>query len=368
MNEDIILNMARPYVKDGAITYTEFNQIYNFLSRKEQYSVVEILFKNAINLVDEQADEESYILDSQTEESDNDEDDSDFKILYEDKLFKDEKGPSVDNSNVVLYTDIKQSNEILCNLIRQNNMQAKQDLCVKNKRLVDKYVVAYEKCYGNHLDFDDLEQAGYVGLIKAAERYDVSQGTAFSTYAVIWIKQSISREIMDNGFAIRIPVHMMEKINKVTRLDNQFGSEGFSFEDRLEMIADEIDDTTDAVKECLVLRQNFLSYSSLNTPIGEDEDMEVKDFISDDTAHSIEDIITHKLLQETLSDVMSTLKPREQEVLKLRFGINDGKVRTLQEVGAMYGVTRERIRQIEEKALTKMRHPSRSRKLKDYLN
>lgn len=366
MNEDIIINMARPYVKDGAITYAEFNRIYDFLSRKEQYSVVDILFKNAIDLIDEQVDEELFVLEYNTENIE--EEKLDFEILYDDDLFKDKKRPSDDCGNLILYTDIKQSNENLCNLVKQHNMQAKQDLCIKNKRLVDKYVIAYEKYYGNHLDFEDLEQAGFIGLIKAAERYDVSQGTAFSTYAVFWIKQSISREIIDNGFAIRIPAHMMEKINKVTRLDNQFGLEGIPFEERMELIACEIGETVDVVKECLVLRQNFLSYSSLNTPVGEDEDTEINDFITDDTVPSVEDIITHNLLRDTISQIMFTLNPREQEILRLRFGLDDGVVRTLEEIGMMYGVTRERIRQIEKKALTKMRHPSRSRKLKDYLN
>lgn len=367
MNDLIILDMARPYVKDGAITYTEFDQIYNFLSLKEQYVVTEILCRNAIDLVDEHVNEDEFFLDSVTDEQE-DENEIDFEIQYDDNLFKDVKGQDDNSSQLILYNNIKQSNEILCNLIQQNNQQAKQDLCVKNKRLVDKYVAAYEKYYGNHLDFEDLEQAGYIGLIKAADRYDSNQGTAFSTYAVFWIKQSISRELMDNGFVIRIPIHMMEKINKVTRLDNQFGTEGIPFNERLEMIAVEIGDSIDAVKECLMLRQNFLSYSSLNSPVGEEEDSEVEDFISDDTIPSIEDIITHKLLHYTLEEVLKTLKPREQDIIRLRFGVDDGKVHTLEEIGVMYGVTRERIRQLEVKALTKLRQPSRSRKLYDYLD
>jgi RNA polymerase primary sigma factor len=242
-----------------------------------------------------------------------------------------------------------------------------QDLCVKNKRLVDKYVTVYQKRYGNRLDFEDLEQVGFLGLIKAAKRFDFQQGTSFSTYAVWWIKQAISREIMDNGYAIRIPVHMMERINKVVRLDNEYIGQGLGNPERLEAISKELNLTIEDIRECLILKSNYLSYASLNAPVGEDETTELGEFIPEDEVKSIEGVIADRALRETLESVISALKPREQEILRLRFGFDNNHVRTLEEVGAVFGVTRERIRQIEAKALRKLRHPSRLKKLTDFL-
>lgn len=167
MNEDIILSMVSPYVKDGAITYDQFNGLFSILSIKEQYSVVEVLYKSGINLIDEQIDEESFILET-------DEDtvsDEEFQILYDESIFKD-KG--ISEEIIVTHKVVNQSNENLCVLIQQGNRQAVQDLCIKNKRLVDKYVMAYQKRFGNRLDFDDLEQVGFIGLIKAANRFNIS--------------------------------------------------------------------------------------------------------------------------------------------------------------------------------------------------
>ena len=357
MNEEIIINMVKPYIKNNSITYNEFDSIYNFLSKKEQYLVVEILFKNNICLVDEEVKEESYKTNLHN---------IDKNKLNNDNLFKD-NGKIKDDLDLVNYTNIKQSNEILCSLIKQNNRQSKQDLCIKNKQLIDKYVCEYQKYYSNRLDFEDLEQVGYIGLIKAAERYNSNMGTMFSTYAVFWIKQSIFREIMNNGFAIRIPVYMMEKINKVTRLNHKLIAQGIEYEERLQIVCDEIGETQNVVKKCLFFRDSVLSYTSLNSLIGEEENTEILEIIKDDMQPSIEDIVMFKSLQETLRQVLNTLKPRERDILKLRFGIDDGRTRTLEEVGEVYGLTRERIRQIEKKAIKKMRHPSRSKKLREYI-
>lgn len=373
MNEQIVLSMAQPYVKDGSITYSEFDKIYSMLSIKEQYAVSEILFKNGINLVDEneQINEDEYVLDTDVIDDDiSDEDDfsdDEFEILYDESIFKDHgisdnvEGPLQINKN------IKQSNQILCSLIQQGNQQAVQDLCIKNKRLVDKYVLAYQKRYGNRLDFEDLEQVGFVGLIKAAKKFDIRQGTAFSTYAVWWIKQSISREIMDNGYAIRIPVHMMERINKVVQIDNRLLNEGVEMNDRISLIADEMGISEDAVKECLVLKVNYLTYASLNAPVGAEEETELGELLPEEGLPSVEDIIADKALRESIEKVIETLTIREQKVLRLRFGLDDNRARTLEEVGREFNVTRERIRQIEAKALRKLRHPSRSKSLKDFL-
>jgi RNA polymerase primary sigma factor len=363
MNEEIILNMAIPYVKDGSITYEEFDNIYTMLSLKEKYGVVEILYRNGINLIDadERIDADTFVLNDDTDsESEN------FDILYDESIFKDDAG-AAEADILLVNQNIRQSNNILCSLIQEGNKQAEQDLCVKNKRLVDKYVTIYQKRYGNRLDFEDLEQVGFIGLIKAAQRFDFKQGTTFSTYAVWWIKQAISREIMDNGYAIRIPVHMMERINKVVRLDNKYLGQGMEEQERLEAISVELNLTIEDIRECLILKSNYLSYVSLNAPVGEDETTELGEFIPENEGKSVEDVITDRALRETLERVISTLKPREQEILRLRFGFDDDRERTLEEVGEMFGVTRERIRQIEAKALRKLNLPSRSERIKDFL-
>lgn len=365
MNEEIILSMARPYVKDSAITYEDFDEIYKVLSIREQYAVTEILFRNGINLIDkdEKIDEDSFVLKSEI-------DDVDFEILYDESIFKDDGGMCEENNNEILSINynIKQSNDILCRLIQEGNRQAVQDLCVKNKRLVDKCVNSYHKKYGNRLDYEDLEQVGFIGLIKAAQKFDLQKGTAFSTYAVYWIKQAISREIMDNGFAIRIPVHMMERITKVVRLDNILAGEKVELPQRIKNIAIELGITEEAVKECLILRNNYLSYVSLNTPVGEEEETELYELISDDEIESVESEAFALVLREQLEEVLKTLTVREQMVLRLRYGFDDGCRHTLEEVGGKYNLTRERIRQIESKALRKLRYPSRSQKIKDYLD
>lgn len=356
MNEEIILKMVNPYLKNGELTYDDFENIFCILSLKEQYKVSEILFSNGIDLVDTEIDE--VVLEIEIEKEDK------FEVLYEDSIFQDQ---GTNEDNLTINHDIRQSNEILCTLIQQGNRQAIQDLCVKNKKLVDKYVVGYQKKYGHRLDFEDLEQVGFLGLIKAAHRFEVGQGTAFSTYAVFWIKQSISREIMDNGYAIRIPVHMMERINKVLQLDNMYDREGLELKERIEAISDELGISCENVRECLIIKNNYLSYASLNAPIGEDQASELGEMLPQEDELSIEEIVSEKFLREELERVLSTLTNREQTILRLRYGMDDGRERTLEEVGKIYNVTRERIRQIEAKALRKLRHPSRSRRLKDFI-
>lgn len=370
MNEEIILKMVEPYLKDNAITYKEFDNIFEFLSLKEQYEVVELLFSHGISLEDLEKDDDNEniidiedVLELEFNEAEEDESE-DFDVLYDDNIFKDKNS---DNSHVVLYKNIKQSNDILCRLIQEGNKQARQDICVKNKLLVDKYVNAYLRYFGNHLDFEDLEQAGYIGLLKAAERFDLKRDSAFSTYAVFWIRQSIVREVMDNGFVIRIPVHLMELIAKITRLDNQFNTKGYTYNERMHLIAEELDITEERVENLLAIRQQYLSYSSLNTPVGEEDETELEEIYVDKEQVSVEDIVANKMLCEQMKEVLLTLTEREQRVLNLRFGFVDGRTRTLEEVGREYNVTRERIRQIEAKAIRKLQHPSRSRKLKDYL-
>lgn len=373
MNVEIILRMVKPYINEKTITYNEFDCIFSFLSRKEQYVVVDILEKNGINLRDENESEDiditDFIYDNKMIKSDKILE-SELRtknaigILYDESIFNDVKKEK--NAHLEIHKNIKQSNEVLCKLIQQGDKQAKQDLCVKNKRLVDKYAVSYEKYYGNRLLFEDLEQAGMIGLIKAAEKFDFNHGTVFSTYAVFWIRQAIVREIFDNGFTIRLPAHLMESIVKITKLDNDYSIKQYNFNERMQAISKDLNFSIDFIEYCLCLRQNYLVYSSLNLPIGEGQETELQDML-DSKDVSVEDMIVTNILHETLVQVMESLSEREQKVLRLRFGLEDGRARTLEEIGKDFNVTRERIRQIEEKALKKLRHPTRICKLKDFL-
>ena len=351
MNEQLIIDMARPYVKDGFITYEEFNHIYEMLSQGEKDAVVDILYNNGIDRID-------------ADEQDEDADDK-FEVLYDDGLFKDTGFNAQNPKPVVVNEVVKQSNEILCAMIQQGNLQAEQDLCVKNKKLVDKYALAYEKRYRHRLDFDDIEQAGFIGLITAAKKFDIGMGYSFSTYAVWWIKQAITREIIDHGFVIRIPVHMMEQIIKVAGVENMFSE--LNREERIVKVMDETGYKEERIRECMMLKEYVLTYSSLNVTVGEDETVELGEFLSDDGVIPIEEMVENRELRRMLDDVLDTLTEKEKKVIRLRFGLEDNRQWTLEEVGKLFNVTRERIRQIESKALRKLRHPSRLHYIKSFL-
>ena len=356
--------------KEGAIKESEFNELVTNLDLEDlqKQMILDAFDMSDIHLVPDEIKEEDDDFDLELmTEADEVEFEEIAKEAAADNLEDLEKTISIDDPVRMYLKEIGKvpllsaDEELeLATKMETGDKDAKQKLCEANLRLV----VSIAKRYvGRGMQFLDLIQEGNMGLIKAVEKFDYRKGFKFSTYATWWIRQAITRSIADQARTIRIPVHMVETINKQIRVTRQLLQE-LGRDPSPEEIAAEMDIPVEKVREISKIAQEPVS---LETPIGEEEDSHLGDFIPDDDIPSPADAAAFSMLKDQLNEVLATLTDREQEVLRLRFGLDDGRQRTLEEVGQQFNVTRERIRQIEAKALRKLRHPSRSKKLRDYL-
>ena len=357
LDKEKVINIIKKAQKDGKITYGELATQLGEANTEQIEEVFDTFENIGVNVFSEELEEPNFEDLEEVEE-----------IKLEDIDVNNFDGVNVEDPVRMYLREIGKipllnyEEELeLAKKVLEGDEEAKQKLAESNLRLV---VSIAKKYVGRGMLFLDLIQEGNMGLIKAVEKFDYTKGYKFSTYATWWIRQAITRAIADQARTIRIPVHMVETVNKLIRTSRDL-LQRLGREPTPEEISKEIELPVEKVLEIQKIAQDPVS---LETPIGEEDDSHLGDFIQDDDSPAPQDSVAYTLLKEQLEEVMNTLTPREAKVLKLRFGLEDGKARTLEEVGKEFMVTRERIRQIEAKALRKLRHPSRSKKLKDYMN
>ena len=346
LNKDFILHEIQPFLnEEREISAAEFESLFSGLPLQEQYEVINIMIDHNIDYVDEKKEnsrgqKSPGVTVTASHSTGNRKEDGYWKML-------------------------NLTNEQLCVLAHRGDDRAKAALLRKNEGAVRDIAIKRMKGFSRtNLTMNDLVQEGYIGILKAIERYDPEQGNKFITYCEYWIHQQIFRSAIETGYSIRLPTHFYERLVKVSRCRRLHPNA-----DAKELAALLADDelTVEKVREAVAWSELYLNTASLNAPIGEENDAELQDIIPDEGIESVEDAIVAAMLREKMDEVLSTLTPREEKVLRLRFGFDDGRTRTLEEIGAFFNLTRERIRQIEEKALRKLRHPSRSKKLKEFL-
>lgn len=336
MNKEYILNKIKPYLNyKGMFGENDFDKLFSKLTKLQQYDIINILIE------------------------------ANIEIDYENisvGIPKTTVKPAVVSQNMLKID--KLTNEQLCLIYQQGNKLALEALVSKNSKLVWSRALKHGKKYKHKLDYEDLFEYGMIGLIKAAEKFDLKKEAKFITYATWWIDQRILRGIADYGFTIRIPVHYFDQVNRLVRILSQ--NPGYSKEQIFELFQEK-GITREKFEELLMITENIMSLASLNAYIGDDEESELGDFKIDDLSPTVEEQVEYKMLREMVGLVLDTLNSREKDIIEQRFGLKDGVEKTLEQVGEKYNLTRERIRQIEAKALRKLRHPSRSKKLKNFI-